>query len=167
MGAARRGRPRARGGGRRVCPARLLDRPALCDGPLGAYRRRRAGLRRRTLQPREAVAGGGSRGASRRRRGEPAVRSRRHWPGRGVNVGGAAWGGRYARFLGLSALVALAVLAAGFLPTRRLAGETAIAAMAVGCAISFLAATLTGVLLVAVDAPPPTDRVRRAVFAMT
>ena len=82
-------------------------------------------------------------------------------------MGGAAWGGRYARFLGLSALVALAVLAAGFLPTRRLAGETAIAAMAVGCAISFLAAALTGVLLVAVDAPTPTDRMRRAFFAMT
>lgn len=84
-----------------------------------------------------------------------------------MNVGGAAWGGRYARFLGLSALVALAVLAAGFLPTRRLAGETAIPAMAVGCAISFLAAALTGALLVAVDAPTPTARMRRAFFAMT
>jgi hypothetical protein len=64
-------------------------------------------------------------------------------------------------------LVTLVVVAAGFLPTRRLAGETAIPAMAVGCGISLLAAVLTGAFLMAVDAPTPRDRMRRAFFAMT
>jgi hypothetical protein len=75
-------------------------------------------------------------------------------------------GGRYARLLGLSAAIVGALLAAGFLPTRRLAGDAALPSMAAGCLISLVAAALAGWLLVTVGADTPTARMQRAFLAM-
>jgi len=79
-------------------------------------------------------------------------------PGRGV---------RYARFLGLAIAAVVTLLAVGFLPTRRLAGDAAIPAMVAGCLISLAAAALAAWLLVAMPAATPTARMQRASLAMT
>jgi hypothetical protein len=58
------------------------------------------------------------------------------------------------------------LLALGFLPTRRFAGDAGVRAMVAGAAIGLASATLAGVLLVAVSAPTPTIRMQRAFLAM-
>jgi hypothetical protein len=78
----------------------------------------------------------------------------------------SARGRQYARFLMLALAVVVALLAIGVLPTRRLAGDAAPAAMVVGCAISFVAAALAGWLLLIVPGETPTARMQRASLAM-
>jgi hypothetical protein len=73
---------------------------------------------------------------------------------------------RYARFLGLAVAIVLGLCAVGWLPTRRLAGAGAVAAMAAGCGISLLSAALAGWLLIAVQADSPEARMRRGFLAM-
>ena len=75
-------------------------------------------------------------------------------------------GSRYARFLGLAVAIVLALCAIGWLPTRRLAGETGVVAMAAGCGISLLSAALAGGLLVVVGADTPEARMQRGFLAM-
>jgi len=74
--------------------------------------------------------------------------------------------GRYIRFLGLAALVVTALMGIGFLPTRQLAGETALPAMLVGCLISLAAALMAGWLLVGAGGKTPTARMQTAFLAM-
>jgi hypothetical protein len=81
-------------------------------------------------------------------------------------VSAALRGRRYARFLGLAAAVVGVLFVLGFVPTRRLAGESAIEAMAAGCAIGLTSAALAGLLLVVVGAETPTARMQRAFLAM-
>ena len=58
------------------------------------------------------------------------------------------------------------LMAVGLVPTRRLAGDAAPLAMAVGCGISFASAALAGWLLTAVRAETPAARMQRAFLAM-
>ena len=81
-------------------------------------------------------------------------------------MSGALRGRRYARFLGLALLVVGVLFAVGVVPTRRLAGEEAIAAMAAGCFIGLMSAALAGGLLIVVGAETPTARMQRALLAM-
>jgi len=81
-------------------------------------------------------------------------------------VDGISRGGRYARFIGWTVAIVSVLVAVGFVPTRRLAGDTAIVAMLAGCGISFVAAALASWLLVAVSAGTPTARMQRAALAM-
>jgi hypothetical protein len=74
--------------------------------------------------------------------------------------------GRYARFLGLAVAIVVALCVVGFLPTRRLAGGDAVAAMVAGCAISLVSAALAGGLLVVVSAETPEARMQRGFLAM-
>lgn len=73
---------------------------------------------------------------------------------------------RYARFLTVSVAIVLGLCAIGWLPTRRLAGADAVAAMVAGCAISLISAALAGGLLVAVGADTPEARMQRGFLAM-
>ncbi len=73
---------------------------------------------------------------------------------------------RYARFLSIAVVVVIALDAAGFVPTRRLAGPEGIPAMFAGCAIGLASAALAGLLLVVVGAGTPEARMQRAFFAM-
>jgi hypothetical protein len=73
---------------------------------------------------------------------------------------------QYARFLGQTLAVALAVGGAGWLPTKRLAGPDGLPAMAAGCAIGWLSAAVAGWLLIAVRAETPQARMQRAFLAM-
>ncbi len=73
---------------------------------------------------------------------------------------------RYARFVGLAFGITLLLGAIGWVPTRRLAGEDAVAAMFAGCGIGLLSAALAGALLIAVSADTPEARMQRALFAM-
>ena len=75
-------------------------------------------------------------------------------------------GGRYARFLTVAVAIVLALCAIGWLPTRRLAGADAVAAMLAGCAISLIAAALAGWLLIVVAAETPEARMQRGFMAM-
>jgi hypothetical protein len=75
--------------------------------------------------------------------------------------------GRYARFLGLSATVVVALCLVGWLPTRRLAGAEGPGAMAAGCVVSLVSAALAGWLLIAVAAETPEARMQRSFLAMT
>lgn len=75
-------------------------------------------------------------------------------------------GGRYARFLSLAVAIVLGLCVAGWLPTRRLAGAGATAAMLAGCAISLLSAALAGGLLIVVGAETPEARMQRGFLAM-
>jgi hypothetical protein len=75
-------------------------------------------------------------------------------------------GSRYARFLGLAVAVVAGLCAVGWLPTRRLAGAEAVAAMVAGCAIGLLSAALAGWLLTAVAADTPEARMQRSFLAM-
>jgi hypothetical protein len=52
------------------------------------------------------------------------------------------------------------------LPTRRLAGDAAIAAMVAGCLISLVAAALAAWLIVSVSSETPTTKMQRAFLAM-
>jgi hypothetical protein len=73
---------------------------------------------------------------------------------------------RYARFLGPAVVIVLALGAAGFLPTRRLAGEPAVTAMMAGCLIGLVAAALAAWLIVMVAGDTPKARMERAFLAM-
>jgi hypothetical protein len=73
---------------------------------------------------------------------------------------------RYARFLGLAGGLVVVLCAVGYFPTRRLAGEAGVAAMAAGCGISLVAAALAGFLLTAVAAQTPEARMQRGFLAM-
>jgi hypothetical protein len=73
---------------------------------------------------------------------------------------------RYLRFLGLAFAIVVVLMAVGLVPTRRLAGEAAMPAMAIGCAISFVSAALAGWLLTVVNAVTPESRMQRAFLAM-
>ena len=81
-------------------------------------------------------------------------------------MGKASPGVRYARFLILALLVVLGLAAVGFVPTRRLAGEEAPAAMMAGCLISLVAAAVAAWLLVVMGVNTPTARIQRAFLAM-
>ena len=73
---------------------------------------------------------------------------------------------RYARFLGLAVAIVVVLCAAGFLPTRRLAGTGGVPAMFAGCAIGLMSAALAGLLLVAVAGDTPDARMKRSFLAM-
>ncbi len=73
---------------------------------------------------------------------------------------------RFGRFAASAVLIVLALLALGYAPTRRLAGEAGIPAMTAGCLIGLASAALAGWVLVAVDAPTPNGRMQRAFLAM-
>ena len=73
---------------------------------------------------------------------------------------------RYLRFLGIALAIVAVLMAVGVVPTRRLAGDAAVPAMAMGCAISFLSAALAGWLLTVVTAVTPELRMQRAFLAM-
>ena len=73
---------------------------------------------------------------------------------------------RYARFLGLAVAIVVVMCAAGFLPTRRLAGSDGVPAMFAGCAIGLMSAALAGLLLVAVAAETPEAQMKRSFLAM-
>jgi hypothetical protein len=75
-------------------------------------------------------------------------------------------GGRYTRFLAAAVAIVAGLCALGWLPTRRLAGQDAIAAMLAGCAISLISAALAGGLLVAVGGDTPEARMQRGFLAM-
>ena len=75
-------------------------------------------------------------------------------------------GRRYARFLGLAAAIVFGLCVVGWLPTGRLAGAGAVAAMVVGCAISLVSAALAGWLLIVVSADTPEARMQRGFLAM-
>jgi hypothetical protein len=74
--------------------------------------------------------------------------------------------GRYARFLGVSLAIVIGLCAVGWLPTERLAGPQAPAAMVAGCTISLLSAGFAGYLLIAVHADTAQVRMRRGFQAM-
>lgn len=74
--------------------------------------------------------------------------------------------GRYARFMAVAIAIVVALLAVGFLPTRRLAGDEGIPAMAAGCLVGLAGAALAGWLLVAVPAATATAQMQRALLAM-
>lgn len=74
--------------------------------------------------------------------------------------------GRYARFLGLAVAIVLGLGALGWLPTRRLAGPGAVAAMFAGCGISLLSAASAGWLLIVVGGETPEARLQRGFLAM-
>ena len=73
---------------------------------------------------------------------------------------------RYARFLGAALAVVVLLGAIGVVPTRRLAGPDAVAAMIAGCAIGLVSAALAGLLLIALAAPTPDAKMRRSFLAM-
>ena len=73
---------------------------------------------------------------------------------------------RYARFLSVAVAIVIGLGAVGWLPTRRLAGDGAVAAMVVGCGISLLSAALAGWLLIAVNVDTPEARMQRGFLAM-
>lgn len=74
---------------------------------------------------------------------------------------------RLARFVGLALGAAVAVALIGYLPTRRLGGEGASAAMLLGCAVSFSASVvgMLPLLLAPPDLAAP-DRTVRSLGSM-
>jgi hypothetical protein len=81
-------------------------------------------------------------------------------------VSGTSRAADYVRFVALAVSVTVAIAGIGYAPTRRLAGDAAIQAMAAGCVISLVAAALAGWLIVATPAPTATARMQRAFLAM-
>ena len=79
---------------------------------------------------------------------------------------GVARSAGYGRFLGLALAIVGVLMAVGLVPTRRLAGDDAPLAMAIGCSIGFASAALAGWLLTAVRADTPDARMQRAFLAM-
>jgi hypothetical protein len=73
---------------------------------------------------------------------------------------------RYARFLGWAAATVVALLLLGYLPTRRLGGERALVAMAVGCGIGWLSAALGGWPLLRAARRTPNERLQGMLLAM-
>jgi hypothetical protein len=78
----------------------------------------------------------------------------------------ASRGRRYAHFLSLAVAIVFGLCAIGWLPTERLAGAGAVAAMVVGCAISLMSAALAGWLLIVVSGDTPEARMQRGFLAM-
>ena len=72
----------------------------------------------------------------------------------------------YVRFLALAGGVVLLLLGVGYMPTRRLAGDEGLPAMAAGCAVSFAAAAMAAGLVLATPAATPVARMQRALLAM-
>jgi hypothetical protein len=81
-------------------------------------------------------------------------------------LSGTARDTRYARFLGWAAAATVALLLLGYLPTRRLGGERALTAMAVGCGIGWLSAALGGWPLLRVERRAPHERLQGLLLAM-
>jgi len=81
-------------------------------------------------------------------------------------VSGAARGKRYLRFLGLAIVVVSALTGVGWVPTRRLGGDSALPAMVTGCVISLAGAALAGWLLVVTSPKTPEARMQTAFMAM-
>jgi hypothetical protein len=75
-------------------------------------------------------------------------------------------GERYARFLGVAVAIVVGLCAIGWLPTARLAGAGAVAAMVAGCAISLVSAALAGWLLIVTSVDTPEARMQRGFLAM-
>ena len=75
-------------------------------------------------------------------------------------------GRRYAAFLGLAVVAVAALMGVGFVPTRRLAGESGLPAMLTGCLIGLASAALAGWPLVAGRETTPDARLKRALLAM-
>ncbi len=73
---------------------------------------------------------------------------------------------RYVRFLGASALAVGVALALGALPTRRLGGERALVAMAIGGAIAWISAVLGAWPLLRSTATTPNERLQGMLQAM-
>jgi hypothetical protein len=71
----------------------------------------------------------------------------------------------YARFLAGAVLVAVAIGAAGFVPTLRLGGAAAVRALLAGCAVA-VAASAVGGVPIALAGPRPADRPQAALLAM-
>jgi hypothetical protein len=82
-------------------------------------------------------------------------------------VNGTSRAADYVRFVALAVAATVVIAGIGYMPTRRLAGDAAIGAMAAGCAISLVAAALAGWLIVASPATTPVARMQRAFLAMT
>jgi len=74
---------------------------------------------------------------------------------------------RLLRFLAIAFVIAAAIAALGFLPTRRFAGDAGVPAMLAGCAIGYVSAAAAGILLVAMRADTPEARMQRSFLAMT
>ena len=72
----------------------------------------------------------------------------------------------YLRFLAWAAVVAVAVGAIGFWPTRRLAGDGGGPALVAGCLIGFLSSALGGLPIVLVRDKSPASRVVASMGAM-
>ena len=60
----------------------------------------------------------------------------------------------------------VALCAIGVVPTRRLAGDEAVLAMVIGCAVSLVSAALAGLLLVIGTAHTPEAKMQRSFLAM-
>jgi hypothetical protein len=73
---------------------------------------------------------------------------------------------RYAQFLALALGLVVALCVVGWVPTRRLAGPQAGAAMVAGSAIVLLSAAVVGWLLTTVPADTPHARMQRGLLAM-
>ena len=72
----------------------------------------------------------------------------------------------YLRFLAWAAVVAVAVGAVGFWPTRRLAGDDGIPALVAGCLIGFLSSALGGLPIALIRDRAPASRVVASMGAM-
>jgi hypothetical protein len=81
-------------------------------------------------------------------------------------MGSAARARRFLRFVAFAIAIVAAILALGFQPTRRLAGETGPWAMAAGCTISLVAALLAGWLVVIAAPATANARMQAAFLAM-
>jgi hypothetical protein len=68
--------------------------------------------------------------------------------------------------LSLAVAIVFGLCAIGWLPTQRLAGAGAIAAMVVGCGISLVSAALAGWLLIVASGDTPEARMQRGFLAM-
>jgi hypothetical protein len=71
----------------------------------------------------------------------------------------------YARFLAAAVLVAVAVGAAGYLPTLLLGGAAAVPALMAGCAVAVVASAVGGVPI-ALSGTEPASRPQAALLAM-
>ncbi|HEV3455301.1 MAG TPA: hypothetical protein VHG32_02015 [Thermoanaerobaculia bacterium] len=74
-------------------------------------------------------------------------------------------GSGYARFLATAAMVAVAVGAAGYLPTLYLSGAAAVPALVVGCLVA-VAASAVGGVPIALSGPDAASRPQAALLAM-
>jgi hypothetical protein len=81
-------------------------------------------------------------------------------------VSGVSRSRRYVRFLAVTTLIVIVVLAVGFQPTRRLAGDAGLPAMLIGCGIGFVGAVLAGIVMVTSAPATPVDRLKTVFFAM-